>query len=144
LLAEAVYRQGRFTEAQEIVDFSREVAAPDDLAVQIIARSVAGKLLARRGDTDDGITLVREALTMIESTEDPSGQADVLVDLAEVAFLAGDHTLARATLDDAARRYAIKGNQAGMVRVARLVGRVVDQLDPLEFALPTTEIDRVV
>jgi class 3 adenylate cyclase len=131
LLAEAVYRQRRFDEAQELIDFSREIAAPDDLAVQFIWRSVAGKLASRAGDPDHGIALVREALAMIETTEDPSGQADVLVDLAEVSYLTGAPGLALDALADADRRYVIKGNQAGSVRVARLAQRVVDALDPL-------------
>jgi hypothetical protein len=132
LLAEAVYRQRRFDEAQCLVDFSREIAAPDDLAVQIIWRSVAGKLAGRAGDVQHAVTLAREALAMIESTEDPSGQADVLVDLAEVRYLAGEAALALAALADAERRYAVKGNQAGRARAARLARRVADGLDPLD------------
>ena len=132
LLAEAVYRQRRFDEAQSLVDFSREIAAPDDLAVQIIWRSVAGKLAGRAGDAEQAVTLARDALAMIESTEDPSGQADVLVDLAEVRYLAGEAALALDALADAERRYAVKGNQAGGVRVARLARRLADGLDPLD------------
>ena len=131
LLAEAVYRQGRFDEAQILVDFSREIAAPDDLAVQIIWRSVAGKLASRAGEIQHGVALVRDALAMIEATEDPSGQADVLVDLAEVCFLAGEPTLALDALGDARRRYTVKGNEAGTVRTERLARRVADGLDPL-------------
>jgi hypothetical protein len=132
LLAEAVYRQRRFDEAQDLVDFSRDIAAPDDLAVQIIWRSVAGKLAGRAGDPHHGVTMVRDALAMIESTEDPSGQADVLVDLAEVCYLAGEAAAALDALADAQRRYAAKGNQAGAVRVARLTRRVADGFDPLD------------
>ena len=132
LLAEAVYRQRRFDEAQSLVDFSREIAAPDDLAVQIIWRSVAGKLAGRAGDAKHGVALARDALAMIDSTEDPSGQADVLVDLAEVCYLAGDLAMALKSLDDADRRYATKGNQAGGARVSRLARRVADGLDPLD------------
>jgi class 3 adenylate cyclase/tetratricopeptide (TPR) repeat protein len=132
LLGEAVYRQRRFDEAHELVEFSREVGAPDDLAVQIVWRSVAGKLAARAGTPATGLALVREALEMIETTEDPSGQADSLLDLAETLFLAGDSTEAAATAQVAADRYAIKRNAAGSRRAARVLAAVSAGHDPLQ------------
>jgi tetratricopeptide (TPR) repeat protein len=131
LLADAVYRQRRFEEAQTLVELSREIAAPDDLAVQIVWRGVAGKLAARSRDHDSAFALVREACALIDSTEDPSGQADLLVDLAEVLALAGDRSAAVAVLADARVRYATKGNQAGVARVERAIERLAKGIDPL-------------
>jgi class 3 adenylate cyclase len=131
LLAEAVYRQQRFDEATELVVFSRELAAPDDLAVQIIARSVAGKLAARRGELADGLALVREAVALIETTEDPSGQGDALLDLAETLFLAGEGQEASAAAEQARERFALKGNLAGVRRAERIAASVGAGRDPL-------------
>jgi tetratricopeptide (TPR) repeat protein len=130
LLAEAVYRQRRFDEASQLVGFSRALAAPDDLAVQIIARSVDGKLALRRGDTADGLALVREAVALIHTTEDPSGQGDALLDLAEALFLAGE-TDPRAAAETAQARYAVKGNLAGLRRAERIALDLAAGQDPL-------------
>jgi hypothetical protein len=131
LLAEAVYRQRRFDEAAELVRYSRELAAPDDLAVQIIARSVAGKLRVRQGDAPGGLALVREAVALIEGTEDPAGQGDAQLDLAEACFLAGEPAAAGRAALTAEARYAAKGNLAGLTRAGRIAERIAAGRDPL-------------
>jgi tetratricopeptide (TPR) repeat protein len=131
LLADAVYRQGRFDDALELCTFGRELAAPDDLAVQIIARSVAGKLAGRAGDHETGLACAREAFDLIDGTDDPSGQGDALVDLAEVLYLAGDREGAAARARAASARYASKGNLAGQRRADRCAARVAAGIDPL-------------
>ncbi len=56
LLAEALYRQGQFEDARAHAAFCEEVAAPSDVSSQYLWRGVKGKLLARDGDHDAGIT----------------------------------------------------------------------------------------
>jgi ATP/maltotriose-dependent transcriptional regulator MalT len=131
LLSEAVYRQRRFDEAERLVAFSRELAAPDDLAVQIILHSVAGKLAARAGDAAGGLASAAEALRLIETTDDPSGQADALLDLAEVRYLAGDTSGALDAVADARSRYTGKGNVAGVERAIAMAVRLTAGGDPL-------------
>jgi class 3 adenylate cyclase len=131
LLAEAVYRQRRFDEARSLVTYSRELAAPDDLAVQILVRSVEGKLAARAGDTSTGVQLTREALAMIEMTEDPSGQGDAHLDLAETLWLAGASDSAAVAATAAAALYEEKGNRAGTARAAQVAERIRAGRDPL-------------
>ena len=102
---------------------------------------------ARMGDHEQGMTLVKHAFTMIETTEDPSGQADVLLDLAEARFLAGQQALALDALHDAQLRYAIKGNQAGDIRAARIARLVTAGKDPLEpdsLEMDSLEMDPLV
>ena len=124
LLAEALYRQERFDEADDLVAFSRELAAPDDLAVQIVAGCVDGKLTARRGDAATGVALLREAVRLIEATDDPSGQGDAWLDLAEALHLAGESAHAVDASEQARNRYVAKGNLAG-VRRADGIGRLL-------------------
>ncbi len=131
LLAEAVYRQRRFAEAQELVRFSRDLAAPDDLAVQIVAGCVHGKLTARAGDVATGVALLREAVRLIEATDDPSGQGDAWLDLAETLHLAGERRSAVAAAAEARRRYVAKGNLAGVRRADRIRRRLRADRDPL-------------
>jgi ATP/maltotriose-dependent transcriptional regulator MalT len=124
LLAEALYRQGRIDEAEEPAAYAEEVASSDDLGAQVLWRTVRAKLRARSGAFDEARTLVDEACRLIESTEDPSGQADVLVDAAEIARLAGDEQGAMDALQKAQDRYAAKGNLAGARRAEELIGAV--------------------
>jgi class 3 adenylate cyclase/tetratricopeptide (TPR) repeat protein len=135
LLAEAVYRQGRFDEAADVVALSRELAAPDDLAVQIVAGCVDGKLKARRGDPATGVALLREAVRLIESTDDPSGQGDAWLDLAEALHLAGETAHAVGATEQARDRYVAKGNLAGVRRadgIRRLLRAGQDPLAGLD------------
>ena len=125
LLGEARYRQGDFDGAREAVASAEEGAAPDDLGAQVLWRTVKAKLVAREGDADAARALVGEALRLIESTEDPSGQAEVLVDAAEVARLAGEPRRAAALLRRALGKHLEKGNLAGAHRVERLLAESI-------------------
>jgi class 3 adenylate cyclase/tetratricopeptide (TPR) repeat protein len=135
LLAEAVYRQGRFDEASDLVDEARRLAAADDLAVHIVAGSVAAKCEARLECFDDAMKLASEAVGLVDSTEDPSGQADARLDLAEVRGLAGDVAAALSAVADATERYNRKGNVLGIARAARIGGAIRASADPLEWGL---------
>ena len=126
LLAEALYRQGRFEESAECVAYAEGVASVDDLGAQVLWRGVTAKLAAREGDHERASTLIDEARRLIESTEDPSGQADLLVDLAEVRRLAGDDAGAVRALAAARDRYAVKGNAAGIRRIEDLLTAAAD------------------
>jgi hypothetical protein len=136
LLADAVYRQGRFDEAQVLVDVSSSIVAPDDVAVLILIGTVSGKLAARRGDVDGARALVDDAVRMMAATEDPSGLGDVLLDRADVLYLADAPGEAEATVVDAAAAYRRKGNLAGVARTERWRRRLADGADPTAFVAP--------
>ncbi len=124
LLAEALYRQDRLDEAAEAVTFSREVAAEDDLATQIIWRSVHGKLLVRGGEAAEGVAACREALTIAQGTDDVTARGDAQYDLGEALRLSGDLAGARTALAAGRRDHSAKGN---VVAVAR-IDRALDEL----------------
>lgn len=119
LLAEAVIRQGRDEEAAALVARSAEIAAPDDVAVQILLGTVSAKLAANRGDGETARARIDEALALMAATEDPSGLGDVLVDRAVVRATLGDGPGAIEALDAAGEAYARKGNRLGERRVER-------------------------
>jgi tetratricopeptide (TPR) repeat protein len=131
LLAEAVYRQRRFDEAREQVAHALRLAAPDDLAVQIIAGSVAAKLAARAGDAEQAIALSDEAVARIDATDDPSGQGDARLDRAEVLHLVGATDAAVAAATDAIDCYQRKGNLLGRARAVRITEAIAAGADPL-------------
>jgi hypothetical protein len=78
-----------------------------------------------------GVDLAREAFSLIETAEDPSFQADVLLDLAEVLFLADQAPEAVAAARTAVERHGIKGNTAGVRRATRALDELTVGRDPL-------------
>src|SRR5438093_8039107 len=82
-LAEALYRLERWDDASELAAFSEANAAPDDLATQCLWRGVRAKLLARGGRVDDGVAMAREAVRLARTSDDPIGQGDALLALAQ-------------------------------------------------------------
>ena len=124
LLAEALYRQERLAEAAEAVAFSREVAADDDLATQIIWRSVHGKLLVRDGESAAGIAACREALAIAERTDDVTARGDAQYDLGEALRLSGDRFGARMALGAARREHSAKGNVVAVARIDHALGEL--------------------
>jgi class 3 adenylate cyclase/tetratricopeptide (TPR) repeat protein len=116
LLAEALYGQGRRTEAAECV---RLAAAKDDEGLvlsQVTWRSVRAKLEGSEG-------LAREALALAETTDATNLIADALVDL---AIVAGDHDGAVA---QALELYDRKANVAARARLSGLLRAPVRSLD---------------
>ena len=109
-LAEALHRQGRDDEAATFATFSQETAAADDLAGQYLWRQVQAKVLARRGEIEEAIRLATEAVELTDQSDDPTDQANALVDLAEIHRLAGRIDDAAAALREALERHAAKGN----------------------------------
>jgi hypothetical protein len=104
-----------------MASFAETVAAPDDLWTQYLWRSTRGKLLAREGQLDEGVQMVREAVRLAHTSDDPVAQGNALLDLAEVLEAAGQVVDARASIVAAAARFEAKGN---LVSVATAAGRM--------------------
>jgi class 3 adenylate cyclase/tetratricopeptide (TPR) repeat protein len=123
-LAEALYRQQRDDEAMEMTRESEAIAAEDDVATQYLWRSVRAKLVARAGDHVDGERLAREAIDIIEDTQDPDSQGYAWVDLAEVLHMAGRADAAVEAARTSQARFRTKGNTASEGRARALVTRI--------------------
>ena len=89
LLAEALYRQGRFEEAGTYASVCEDVAAASDVYSQYLWRGIRGKLLARDGSHDEGIELARSGVVETRASDDIEGQGNALVFLAEAQAAAG-------------------------------------------------------
>ena len=107
-LAQALLELGRDDEAEQCVEHGRATAPTQELAAQMLWRQVRGKLLAHRGDLEEGERLAREALAIAETTDMLNAHAAALVDLAEVLTLGGHD--ARPELNEALALYERKGN----------------------------------
>ena len=87
-LAENLYQQGRYDDAEHFTHISEEAAASQDLISQILWRGARAKVLARRGETKAALALVEEALALAAGT-DSAWTYEVWWDFAEVLDLAG-------------------------------------------------------
>jgi class 3 adenylate cyclase/tetratricopeptide (TPR) repeat protein len=109
VLAEALYRQGRDSEAEHYTHVSAENTGPGDIASEVRWRNVRAKLLARRGEFDEADRLGLEAVRFMEQTDSLAQHADALVSRAEVLRLAGRADEAATALEEAMRLYERKG-----------------------------------
>ena len=125
-LAEALYRQERFDEAEHFTLLSEQAAAPGDLASQIGWRRVRAKVLARRGDAAPAETLARNAVEIAQQTDYSNDLAGTLVALSEVLAAAGKTAEAIAPLQEALTLYEQKGNLPQAARTRTML----DQLQP--------------
>jgi tetratricopeptide (TPR) repeat protein len=122
MLAQAIYRQGRYEEAAEFCRASREAAATDDFSAQVEWRAISAKLLARRGRYREAERVAREAIKLVAQTDFLRHHADLLLDLGEVLALSGDQPKAAAALRAGLELYEQKGDTV-------MVGRARSRLD---------------
>jgi len=120
ILAEALYAQARYDEADELVRMGEETAGSEDAYSQSLLRSVSAKILALRGQVDEAERLGREAVGISEETDFLFLQWFALASLAEVLRTAGRVEQAEAVVTDALRVCDLKGFPVG-AQAARAV-----------------------
>jgi tetratricopeptide (TPR) repeat protein len=104
LLAESLYAQGRYEEAEMLVEQAAATALDDDLFDQVFLRIIGAKLRARRGEFDTAERLSQEAKEFAPSW-DARLTGEILVGRAEVLILAGKADEAAEALGEAVRLY---------------------------------------
>jgi class 3 adenylate cyclase len=124
LLADVLYRQGRFDESAEFAGICEHLASPDDVASQFLWRCVRGKLRARHGAIDEAGALLSAAMALIETSDQLDLQGSGLLDFAEVRELAGAPADAAALSVQAAGLFERKGNVVSAQRARRLAERL--------------------
>jgi len=117
LLAEALYRQGRYAESMAATLESEETTAADDLASQMAWRGVRAKLLAGQADLPGAILLAEEAIAFADKTDFVNMAADAHLDCAIVLQMAGDEIGAEAQAAIADTLLGSKTNTAARARV---------------------------
>lgn len=110
LLAHALVEQSRSEEADRFRKISEESAAQDDVASQVLWRSARARILADSRAAAEGESFVREALALVEQTDDVNMHADTLVNLGVVLAAADRPEEAGTVLDEAVALYRDKGN----------------------------------
>jgi len=121
LLARVLYVLDRFDEADQLSRSVRAIAMDDDADAQALWRSVQGMLRAREGDTDDGIRLAHQAVTLRRAGDTPVLLGDALSDFSEVLRFAGRDDEVRAVRNEALRLYERKGDRVSAGRMRSLL-----------------------
>jgi class 3 adenylate cyclase/tetratricopeptide (TPR) repeat protein len=134
MLAEVLYRQGRYQESAELAGACRELASPDDVASQFLWRCVQAKLLARDGQHERSDAILAEALELIGGSDWVDWQGNGFMDLAEVRRLGGLTAEAIEALAQASARFTAKGNVVSARRADELA-------DALRRTLPRAAAD---
>jgi DNA-binding SARP family transcriptional activator len=111
-LPRAIYEQGRYDDAFDLLGAIDDAPAPTDREWQIKRRGIPARLLARHGRLEEGEELAREGVALAADCEFLVLHADVLLDLAEVLSLAGRMEEAAAAASEAVSLYERKGNAA--------------------------------
>ena len=113
ILAEAIYVQGRYEEAERFTRISEESAGAEDVYSQLLWRSVRAKCVARQGDMSAALGLVRESDILIRSTDSLDLRWHALLSQAEVRRLAGRMAEAETAVHEAIRAAEQKENLVG-------------------------------
>jgi class 3 adenylate cyclase/tetratricopeptide (TPR) repeat protein len=108
-LAEAYYQLGRIDDADKAVGESERLAGPADVYPQVTWRRVRAKILAQRGESDEALRLVNEAIEQAQEADALELLGDAYRDLAEIERIIGRTDMARKALARALAAYDQKG-----------------------------------
>ncbi len=121
MLADALWRMGRQDEAWELTEVAKDAGALDDVATQVLWRSVRAKILAARGEGDAALTLAAEAVAQVGHAEGFIFSPDAFIDQAEVLAVTGHGDEALPILRRALALYEAKGNVASAAKTRELI-----------------------
>jgi class 3 adenylate cyclase/tetratricopeptide (TPR) repeat protein len=123
-LARVLAAENRPEEAEDFLRISEETAASDDLATQVPLRLIRARLQAERGEPGEAESLVREALALLEGTDDLEARSDALLTLARVLGGTKKTPEAVTAVEEAMRLCKRKGN----VVLGREAQQLLDEL----------------
>ena len=121
MLAQAVYAQGRYDEADALSREAERSTRPNDVHSHIVWRGTRAKVLARRRDFEAAENLARAAVDYAEASDFLHSHAGALTDLAEVLALAGREADAASAIESAIRLHEEKGNVLAVAQTRKLL-----------------------
>jgi class 3 adenylate cyclase/tetratricopeptide (TPR) repeat protein len=124
LLADYLCDLGRFEEAEPYALRGKEIGAVEDIMTEAVWRSSLARVLAARGEHEEALRLMGQALELSESTDMLPMQGLILSAYGEVLSAGGRGEEARAALEEARERYLKKGALAHVVLVEDRLSRL--------------------
>jgi tetratricopeptide (TPR) repeat protein len=118
ILAEAIYAQGRYDEAERFTQITEQTAGAEDVYSHVLWRSVRAKVLAQRGDTLAALRLAQASAALADSTDFLHLRWHELMCRAETLAMAGHVSEAEAAVVEAGLVAERRGNVVG-VRLSR-------------------------
>jgi tetratricopeptide (TPR) repeat protein len=120
-LADALLRQGRFEEAEELTRVSEATTAPDDIASLVGWRRTRALVLAERDEFDEAELLLGEALELASRSDSLMQTAEVALALATMHEKMSRTDQATAEAERAADLFARKGMETSTARAKALI-----------------------
>lgn len=124
MLANILYEQSRFDEAERFVEMSEQMAAKDDVTSQSLINSVRARLSLRQGLDAEAVSLATEAVRLIEGSDDLEAQANALMDMAYVQRAVGHVAEAAETVGRAITLFEQKGDAVSARRARNLLKEI--------------------
>jgi predicted ATPase/class 3 adenylate cyclase len=124
-LADHVYAQGKYEEADRLTHISEDLAEEEDLPSQISWRVTRARVLAQRGDPD-AERIAREAIALAEKTDDYHWHGNAELALAEVLRLSGRTDEAVAAAERGLALYERKGIVPLVERTRALISELAE------------------
>jgi class 3 adenylate cyclase len=123
-LADVLYDQGRYLEAEEVASRALEDVLAIYLEDQVVGHAVRAKSLARRGELRDGDRIARETASLTADTDGFSIRARSVLAVAEVLELAGRPAEASSWAREALHVYEAKGDVISVRRTRERLARL--------------------
>ena len=120
-LAQSIYAQGRYEDAEAWTRVARDSAGSDDLDAALSWQPVEAKILARHGRIEEAERLARQTLELVARTDSLNRHADSFMALAEVLGIANRSDEAEEMARSALGLYELKGNLAAAEQVRALL-----------------------
>jgi class 3 adenylate cyclase/tetratricopeptide (TPR) repeat protein len=127
-LAEALYRQDRLSEAEDMARHAEEEAAPDDIFTHASARATRAKVLARGAD-GTAEALARDAVDILRGTDGRNLRGEALLALAEVYELENRLADALEVASESLTFFEPQVNAISADRARRLVERAAVRVE---------------
>ena len=120
-LAEALYQQNRYDEAERFVEVSEQGLPNARVRYRFAVRA---KLRARQGDTERATALAKAMVELVQREDNLNMHGHALMDLAEVLRLAGRTDESRRCVESALELYDQKGNAVSAAAARAVLGRL--------------------